>query len=204
MAPPAIAEPTSPGSTLDVEAVEALARDLKIPSKDVLAQRWRFPDGSVFYPPRFRWCLLIKAVVERFVPHFFPSGVLIHLRDAKTPFLIHDTAYFAKLGITLGAVDKMPDVIIHDVRRNWLVLIEAVTSAGPVDGKRRSELKQLFRGSSAGLVFVTAFETRRAMQAFLGQISWESEAWIAEAPEHLIHFNGERFLGPYSDAMPAA
>ena len=55
---------------------------------------------------------------------------------------------------------------------------------------------------TAGLVFVTAFETRRAMQAFLGQISWESEVWIAEAPEHLIHFNGERFLGPYSDAMP--
>ncbi len=75
----------------------------------------------------------------------------------------------------MDAAAKMPDVVIHDVKRNWLVLIEAVASAGPVDGKRRSELKQLFKNSSAGLVFVTAFETRRAMQAFLGQIAWESE-----------------------------
>lgn len=85
---------------------------------------------------------------------------------------------------------------------HWLLLIEAVTSAGPVDGKRRKELKALFAGCKAGLVFVTAFETRRAMQSFLSQIAWESEVWIAEDPEHMIHFNGERFLGPYPDVMP--
>ncbi len=145
---------------------------------------------------------LIKAVVEHFAPIFTPGGVVIYLGDTETKFLHLDTAYLAKLGITLDSAAKMPDVVIHDVKRNWLVLIEAVTSAGPVDGKRRSELKQLFKGSTAGLVFVTAFETRKAMQAFLGQISWESEVWIAEAPDHLIHFNGERFLGPYPDAMP--
>ena len=65
------------------------------------------------------------------------------------------------------------------------------------------ELKQLFRKSSAGLIFVTAFETRRVMQSFVSQISWESEVWVAETPDHLIHFNGERFLGPYPDAMPS-
>jgi hypothetical protein len=64
------------------------------------------------------------------------------------------------------------------------------------------ELKQLFKGSKAGLVFVTAFETRKTMQSFVSQISWESEVWISDAPDHLIHFNGERFLGPYADAMP--
>ena len=145
---------------------------------------------------------LIKAVVEHFAPIFTPGGLVIYLGDAETKFLHLDATYLAKLGVTLDAAAKMPDVVIHDVKRNWLVLVEAVTSAGPVDGKRRSELKQLFGGASAGLVFVTAFETRKAMQAFLGQISWESEVWIAEAPDHMIHFNGERFLGPYPDAMP--
>jgi hypothetical protein len=86
--------------------------------------------------------------------------------------------------------------------RNWLLLIEAVTSAGPVDGKRRKELKDLFAGCKAGLVFVTAFETRRTMQTFVSHIAWESEVWIAEDPDHMIHFNGERFLGPYPDVMP--
>jgi hypothetical protein len=83
-----------------------------------------------------------------------------------------------------------------------LLLIEAVTSAGPVDGKRRKELKELFMGSKAGLVFVTAFETRRTMQSFIANIAWESEVWIAEDPDHMIHFNGERFLGPYPDVLP--
>ena len=82
-------------------------------------------------------------------------------------------------------------------KRNWLVLIEAVTSHGPVNPKRKEELKELFSSSTAGLVYVTAFLTRKAMVQYLSEISWETEVWVAEAPSHLIHFNGERFLGPY-------
>jgi len=77
-----------------------------------------------------------------------------------------------------------------------------VTRAGPVDRKRRSELKDLFAGCKAGLVFVTAFANRKAMRSILTQLSWETEVWIAEDPDHLIHFNGERFLGPYPDVLP--
>jgi hypothetical protein len=94
-------------------------------------------------------------------------------------------------------------VVVHDTRRNWLLLIEVVTSSGVVDGKRRKELKELFAGCTAGLVFVTAFSTRESMRSFLPQISWETEVWIAENLDHLIHFNGERFLGPYPDVIPA-
>src|SRR5712671_3734996 len=108
------------------------------------------------------------------------------------------------LGVVIAPPAKMPDVVVHDTKRNWLVLVEAVTSAGAVDWKRRNELKALFKGCKAGLVFVTAFETRRAMQSFLTQISWETEVWVATDPDHLIHFDGERFLGPYPDVMPSA
>ncbi|WP_107806992.1 BsuBI/PstI family type II restriction endonuclease [Nodularia spumigena] len=31
----------------------------------------------------------------------------------------------------------------------------------------------------------------------INEISWETEVWVAEAPTHIIHFNCERFLGPY-------
>ena len=72
-----------------------------------------------------------------------------------------------------------------------------------MDGKRRKELKDLFADCKAGLVFVTAFENRRTMRTFVSHIAWESEVWIAEDPDHMIHFNGERFLGPYPDVMPA-
>lgn len=82
------------------------------------------------------------------------------------------------------------------------LLHERVTSAGPVDGKRRKERKELFAGSATGLAFVTAFTSRDTMRSFLSHISWETEVWTAEAPDHLIHFNRERFLGPYLDVLP--
>ena len=146
---------------------------------------------------------LIKSVVEEFCPRFAPGGVVVYLGDTENKFEHMETDYLARLGVTLDSAAKMPDVVVHDARRDWLLLIEAVTTAGPVDGKRRKELKELFSQSQAGLVFVTAFETRRTMQSFSSLISWETEVWIAEAPDHLIHFNGERFLGPYPDAMPS-
>jgi hypothetical protein len=146
---------------------------------------------------------LIKAVIEELCPRFVPGGTVIYIGDAEDKFLHLDTKYLKNLGVEISAAAKMPDVIVHDTRRNWLLLIEAVTSAGPVDGKRRTELKQLFSECTAGLVFLTAFASRGAMRSFLTQISWETEVWVAENPDHLIHFNGERFLGPYPDVLPS-
>lgn len=145
---------------------------------------------------------LIKAIIEHLCPAFAPGGVVLYIGDTENKFVHLEAAGLAALGVTLDSAAKIPDVIVHDTKRNWLLLIEAVTSAGPVDGKRRKELKDLFAGCKAGLVFVTAFETRRAMQSFVSHIAWESEVWIAEDPDHMIHFNGERFLGPYPDVLP--
>lgn len=144
---------------------------------------------------------LIKTVIEEFCPRFVPGGLVIYIGDAENKFLHLDVQYLQRLGVTVPAPGKMPDVVVHDARHNWLLLIEAVTTAGPVDGKRRKELKDLFSGSRAGLVFITVFQNREIMRSFLGGISWESEVWVAEDPDHLIHFDGERFLGPYPDVV---
>jgi len=145
---------------------------------------------------------LIKAVVEEFLPRFAPTCSVLYIGDAENKFLHLDVTYLGDLGVTVPAPSKMPDLVVHDTKRNWLLLIEAVTSVGPVDGKRRKELKELFKGCNAGLVFVTAFTSREAMRSFLPHISWESEVWTADSPDHLIHFDGERFLGPYPDVYP--
>ncbi|HEY3856556.1 MAG TPA: BsuBI/PstI family type II restriction endonuclease [Verrucomicrobiae bacterium] len=145
---------------------------------------------------------LIKAIIEHFCPVFAPGGVVVYIGDTENKFVHLEAEHLAKLGVSLNSAAKIPDVIVHYTAKNWLLLIEAVTSAGLVDGKRRKELKELFTGCKAGLVFVTAFENRRTMQNFLAQIAWESEVWIAEDPDHMIHFNGERFLGPYPDVLP--
>lgn len=99
--------------------------------------------------------------------------------------------------MTLDTHGKMPDVIVYNPAKNWLVLIESVTSHGPMDSKRHEELAAQFRGSTAGLVYVTAFPTRSMMAFYVADIAWETDVWVAESPSHLIHFNGSRFLGPY-------
>lgn len=160
------------------------------------------PDGSKVALSPGGQNPLIKAIIEQFCPIYAPGGVVLYIGDTENKFVHLESDGLASLGIKLDSAAKIPDVIVHDTKRNWLLLIEAVTSAGPVDGKRRKELKDLFAGCKVGLVFVTAFETRRTMQSFVSQISWESEVWISEDPEHMIHFNGDRFLGPYPDALP--
>jgi uncharacterized membrane protein len=101
------------------------------------------------------------------------------------------------LGLHFDVHGKFPDVILYYRAMNWLYLIEAVTSHGPIDSKRHIELSTLFANSTAGLVFVTAFPGRRMMARHVHEISWETEVWVADTPKHLVHFNGENFLGPY-------
>jgi hypothetical protein len=161
------------------------------------------PDGSKVALSPGGQNPLIKAIIEHFCPAFAPGGTVLYIGDTENKFVHLETAGLGALGVALDSAAKIPDVIVHYGQKNWLLLIEAVPSAGPVDGKRRKELKDLFAACRAGLVFVTAFENRRTMQAFLSQIAWESEVWIAADPDHMIHFNGERFLGPYPDVMPA-
>jgi hypothetical protein len=141
---------------------------------------------------------LIRAIVEQFGPRFAPGSVLVYAGDTGDKWAYFDAPLLAGLGVDVDSHGKMPDVVLHFVERNWLLLVESVTSHGPVDGKRHAELAKLFAGSTAGLVYVTAFPNRAIMGRYLGEIAWETEVWVADAPSHLIHFNGVRFLGPYN------
>lgn len=140
---------------------------------------------------------LIKAIVEDFGARYAPGGELLYVGDTGDKYGFFDEELLASIGVTLDNHGKMPDVIIFMRDKNWLLLIESVTSHGPVDSKRHAELSRLFGNGTAGLVYVSAFPTRRIFMKYLDDIAWESEVWIADAPSHLIHFNGVRFLGPY-------
>jgi adenine-specific DNA-methyltransferase len=143
--------------------------------------------------------VLVEKVITDFAAYFTPGGVPLYVGDTAQKFAYFDREGLQALGIQVEAHGKMPDVIIHDTERKWLVLVEAVTSHGPINPKRWEELRRLFAGSRAGLVYVTAFLDRKTMVQYLSDISWETEVWVADAPTHLIHFNGERFLGPYPE-----
>ena len=143
--------------------------------------------------------VLVKKIIDDFCQIFIPGGHILYVGDTQTKWAYFDPDALQVLGVEIAEHGKMPDVVVHHVEKNWLVLIEAVTSHGPVNPKRRQELKELFAGSKVGLIFVTAFLARRSMLKYLEDVSWETEVWVAESPTHLIHFDGERFLGPYED-----
>lgn len=140
---------------------------------------------------------LIRDIITQFAPRFIPGGKLVYVGDTGSKWGYFDEPLAENLGIATDSHGKMPDVILYCENRDWLILAEAVTSHGPVNGKRHSELAELFLSARPGLVYVTAFPDRSVMGRYQGEIAWETEAWVADSPSHLIHFNGERFLGPY-------
>ncbi len=140
---------------------------------------------------------LIRAIIEDFAPRFAPGSELVYVGDTGDKWGYFDEDLLNELEVSMDAHGKMPDVVLYYTEKNWLLLVESVTSHGSIDGKRHDELTNLFAGAKAGLVYVTAFPTRIVMGRYLSEIAWETEVWVAEAPSHLIHFNGVRFLGPY-------
>ncbi|GBC61822.1 methyltransferase [Desulfonema ishimotonii] len=142
---------------------------------------------------------LIKEIIEQFGPRYAPEALVLYVGDTGAKMRHFDKRGFKALGLTFDSHGKFPDVILYDKKRNWLLLIESVTSHGPVDAKRHTELSLLFKDAEAGIVYVTAFPDRQTMARYLSEISWETEVWVADAPSHIIHFDGERFLGPYEE-----
>ncbi|RLK54567.1 BsuBI/PstI family type II restriction endonuclease [Actinokineospora cianjurensis] len=140
---------------------------------------------------------LIKKMIDEFCERFTPGGQVLYVGDADAKWAFFDEKSLVELGVVVDQHGKMPDLVVYFTAKNWLVLMEAADSHGPVDAKRHRELATLFGQSSAGLVYVSCFPDRQTMRKYLNQIAWETEAWCADNPTHLIHFNGERFLGPY-------
>ncbi|UYZ64895.1 BsuBI/PstI family type II restriction endonuclease [Hymenobacter weizhouensis] len=147
---------------------------------------------------------LIRDIIEVFGPYYAPGAEIIYIGDTKPQNEFFDRDRLAELGVTVDKHGKMPDVVLYYGEKDWLLLIESVTSHGPVDNKRHEELSHLFATVKDKLVFVSAFPDRKSMSKYRVDISWETEVWFADAPTHMLHFNGKRFLGPYKPEEGAA
>ena len=145
-------------------------------------------DRQLTYLTPGRHSELIREIIDSFAPRFCPGAEVIYIGDtgAKTGYFESDR--LAHLGVVVDQHGKLPDVVLYDRNNDWLLLVESVTSHGPVDAKRHNELAALFAAATTGLVYVTAFPSRTEMSRYLAEISWETEVWCADAPSHLIHF----------------
>jgi hypothetical protein len=157
-----------------------------------------FPSGEVLEFGPGTHNLLIKSVIEEFLPRFGHEAQVYYVGDADRRLLVYEKERLSSLGFFELGAGELPDVVAYSQRRNWLFLIEAVATSGPVSAIRHLKLKALTENCAADIVYVTAFNDRVAMRKHLSEIAWETEVWIATEPDHMIHFDGDKFLGPYA------
>ena len=155
------------------------------------------PTGEVFTLKGGGQNILIKEMVENFCAYFVPGGEILYVGDADDKLATFERDRLASLGVVVDEHVKMPDLVVYQASSNWLFLMEAASTHGPVDHIRYSELSRMFADSSAGIIYVSCFPNRSVMRRFLADLAWETEVWLASDPTHMIHLNGDRFLGPY-------
>lgn len=140
---------------------------------------------------------LIKAMVEEFCPRFIPGGVVLYIDDTDKSLgdVTDDILEF--LGIEVPEHGKSPDLIVWDKANNWVFMMEACSTHGPIDVIRKRELHTLFENIKVPIVFISCFPDRAVMRKYLADLAWETEAWCADTPDHMVHLDGVKFLGPY-------
>ena len=139
---------------------------------------------------------LQKAIIEEFAPRFAPNAECLYVGDTIAKDLVKNVDKLKELGFEITLHDKMPDVVLYREDKDWIYFVESVTSVGPMDPKRIIEISEMTTNVSAGKVFVTAFLDFATYKKFADSLAWETEVWIADMPDHMIHLNGDRFMGP--------
>ena len=139
---------------------------------------------------------LQKAIIEEFAPRFAPGSECLYVGDTTEKDLVKNVAKLRELGFEITLHDKMPDVVLYREDKDWIYFVESVTSVGPMDPKRLVEIGQMTGNVTSGMIFVTAFLDFKTFKKFSEKLAWETEVWIADMPDHMIHLNGDKFLGP--------
>ena len=156
----------------------------------------KLPSGKILKLSPGKHNVVQSAIVEQFLPEFASGSELLYLGDTEQKDLFSDNKTMKEIGIPIDQHSKLPDVVLYHREKNWLYLIEAVTSHGPVSPKRMVELEEMLVNCDAGKIYVTAFPDFTEFKKWSKKIAWETEIWIAEMPSHMIHFNGDKFMGP--------
>lgn len=170
----------------------------KYTSKKVMAMQPININGKEFLFSSGDHNRLQKAIVEQFAPRFAPGCECLYIGDSAKRDLFKNETKLQELGFEITLHDKMPDVVLYRNDVDWIYFIEAVTSVGPMNPKRVVEISELTKDVKSGMIFITAFLDFDTYKAFSAELAWETEVWLASSPDHMIHLNGDRFMGPRS------
>lgn len=140
-----------------------------------------------------------KAIIESFLPVYGHNATVLYVGDTSEKGMHKYSEKMKELGLNIADRGMLPDIVAFSEDKKWVYLIEAVHSSNPLNAERCIELKRtVLSNCPYGVVFVTAFLSRKDFAKWMPQIAWETEVWLADNPNHMIHFNGDRFLGPHA------
>lgn len=151
-------------------------------------------DGDELYLSPGKHNQLQVKIIEDFAPRFAPGSRIVYMGDTANKMLFLDETILKDIQVPVSEHDKLPDVVLYNKISNRIFLIEAVTSHGPVSPKRQFELEQVLSNCTAEKIYISAFLDFKEFKRHLEDIAWETEVWISEINDHLIHFNGDKFL----------
>lgn len=167
-------------------------------TKDMAHVPVTLPDGVNLELTLGEHNVLQKAIIEVFLPRFGNGADVLYIGDTKEKFLYYNREGLTNIGFSELGHEKLPDVLAYSKDKNWLYLIEAVHSSGPISQPRIIELKKMTENYKGELVFVTAFLDEDVFKKFMKQLAWGTEVWLASVPDHLIHMNGHEKLAPHN------
>lgn len=183
--------------TEKLENIEPLSTKLKR-QREIKKVNVRLPSGGKLTFSAGEHNDLQKAIIEDFLPRYGHGAEVLYVGDTSDKYLYLEQDELTKLNFFEISHEELPDVIAYSKKKNWLYLIEAVHSSGPINELRLIQLQKLTKDCTADIVYVTAFLDKPKFRKFIAEIAWETEVWIADNPDHLVHFNGDKFLGPYN------
>ncbi len=139
---------------------------------------------------------LQKAIIESFLPLYGFGAEVLYVGDTKDKYLHLEKEALENINFFPLEHEELPDVVAYSKEKNLLYLIEAYHSTGEWSEIRVRKVKRKLEESkcTANVVFFTAFENKNVFKQKAKDIAWETEVWIADSPEHLVHFNGYKFL----------
>ena len=154
----------------------------------------KFPSGKEIKLSAGPHNKLQRAIIQEFLPKFGFGAEILYLGDTTDKYLIREEKKLNEIGFFVLEHDELPDVIAYSKEKNLLFIIEAVHSYGQMGELRVMKIKEKLKNCKAEIVIVSAFEDKKKFRKYSDDIAWESEVWIAEAPDHMVHFNGIKFL----------
>jgi len=184
--------------TKKLQGVEPLNQKLKR-QREIQRVKVTLPSGGKLEFSAGEHNDLQKAIIEDFLPRYGFGAEVLYVGDTSDKYLHLETEKLEELNFFEISHEELPDVIAYSKQKNWLYLIEAVHSSGPISEIRLLQLEKLTKNCKADIVYVTAFLDRPKFRKFMADIAWETEVWIADNPDHMVHFNGDKFLGPYKE-----